>query len=125
MTRRVFTAVIRDGEILMVRHVHDGRDYWTLPGGGVEPDESLESAAAREVWEETGIRVRDIRELFADGDQMCFSATCEDGDMASLGSDPELAHACQMIREVRWFPLTDKRDDLQVSKVLERLGDGV
>lgn len=72
MTRRVFTAVIRGEDVLMVRHVHDGRDYWTLPGGGVEPNEAPIAAAAREVWEETGIRIRDTRELFSEGDQKVF-----------------------------------------------------
>ena len=31
-------------------------DVWFAPGGGVEPGESYEQAAHRELWEETGIR---------------------------------------------------------------------
>lgn len=35
-------------------------DYWITPGGGVEPNETLQQAALRELWEETGIRADQI-----------------------------------------------------------------
>lgn len=34
-----------------------GRDVWLTPGGGVGPGEDDRTALAREVWEETGLRV--------------------------------------------------------------------
>ncbi|MQA25664.1 MAG: NUDIX domain-containing protein [Micromonosporaceae bacterium] len=33
---------------------HDGHEYWTLPGGGVEPGETLESAVRRESGRSAG-----------------------------------------------------------------------
>lgn len=42
-------------EIFMFRHTGRTRTYWVLPGGGVDPGESWEQAALREMWEETGI----------------------------------------------------------------------
>ena len=33
--------------------------FWATPGGGVDPDESFEEAACREMLEETGLRIDD------------------------------------------------------------------
>jgi 8-oxo-dGTP diphosphatase len=38
-------------------------DDWTLPKGKLDPGESFEEAAVREVEEETGLRCRLVREL--------------------------------------------------------------
>lgn len=54
---RACGALLRDGKVLMVRHAHEGRCYWILPGGHVEPCESFESAVVREVREETGLDI--------------------------------------------------------------------
>jgi len=35
----------------------DAKGYWTPPGGGVEPGETVEEAVVREVLEETNMRV--------------------------------------------------------------------
>jgi len=43
-------------EILLMRRSDNG--YWGLPGGYVEPGESVSDAVAREVFEETGVRIR-------------------------------------------------------------------
>ncbi|WP_448811862.1 NUDIX hydrolase [Agromyces bauzanensis] len=58
---RAVSAIVRDaaGRYLLVRRSappEPGR--WTLPGGRVEPGESMADAVAREVLEETGLRVR-------------------------------------------------------------------
>ena len=54
-------AVVRDerGRVLLVRRGHEpALGKWSLPGGRIEPDESPEQAAVREVREETGLEVQ-------------------------------------------------------------------
>jgi 8-oxo-dGTP diphosphatase len=53
-------AIVRDsaGRLLLIRRgTEPGRGLWSIPGGRIEPGESAASAAAREVLEETGLRV--------------------------------------------------------------------
>ncbi len=64
MAGRACAAVVRGSAILMVHHVHEGRDYWTLPGGAVGAGESVEAAAVRELFEETGLRGVPGRRLY-------------------------------------------------------------
>lgn len=56
------TAVIFDQgrqKVLLTRRADNG--LWCLPGGAVDPGESVEEACTREVWEETGLRSRVTR----------------------------------------------------------------
>jgi 8-oxo-dGTP pyrophosphatase MutT (NUDIX family) len=59
---RTRTIVLHDGCVLLHPPGKDGGIWgtgaWGLPGGGLEPNESLVECARREVLEETGISVR-------------------------------------------------------------------
>ena len=44
-----------DGQILLIRRTDN--DLWSLPGGGMEPGETVIGCAVREVGEETGIDI--------------------------------------------------------------------
>lgn len=56
--------VVHRGHVLFLRAVEPGREFYFLPGGGVNHGETLAAACEREVLEETGLRVRATRPLF-------------------------------------------------------------
>lgn len=51
------------GELLLIRNSYGRTDLWVLPGGGIRPFEKRALAAAREVKEELGCGVRNLRFL--------------------------------------------------------------
>jgi ADP-ribose pyrophosphatase YjhB (NUDIX family) len=55
------SAVIfdEDKKVLLTRRSDNGQ--WCLPGGAMEPGESVAEACIREVWEETGLHVEILR----------------------------------------------------------------
>ncbi|MCX6152013.1 MAG: NUDIX hydrolase N-terminal domain-containing protein [Ignavibacteriales bacterium] len=49
-------VVFRDNKILLVKEILDGG--WTLPGGWADPNETPSQSVEREVFEESGFRVK-------------------------------------------------------------------
>ncbi|MDR2355691.1 MAG: NUDIX hydrolase [Clostridiales Family XIII bacterium] len=99
------------GRVLLVRQRHEGRDIWMPPGGGIEAGENAVQAAAREVFEETGLGVTigpllwHVEAVSEDGGQRFvnfFLARAANG-AAALGADPEFDAAHQVLRELRYF----------------------
>lgn len=113
----------REGSRLLAVRTR-GRDRFYLPGGKFEPGETAEQALVREVYEELGIALRDLRPAFTvralahglaeatDLDMHCFTATAA-GDPRPDGEIAELA----------WLRIPDDpRAAPAVRTVLARLG---
>lgn len=50
--------ILQESRLLMVNAFPEGQsDLWCAPGGGAEPHQSLPQNLAREVFEETGLRI--------------------------------------------------------------------
>lgn len=98
---RVRVIVYRDdGDILLVKN-RFSRQKWALPGGGVNRNESYEQAAVREVLEEIGLKIHNLRylgkanshESYAKFSVRVFAAHASDYDIK-----------CNFeIMEARWF----------------------
>jgi 8-oxo-dGTP pyrophosphatase MutT (NUDIX family) len=75
------TAIIQDsdGQILMQHRADFGAAWWGLPGGLLEPGESLEECLRREAWEETGLRIEPLR-LMGSYSSLRYAVTYPNGD---------------------------------------------
>ncbi|PKL92459.1 MAG: NUDIX hydrolase [Candidatus Goldiibacteriota bacterium HGW-Goldbacteria-1] len=52
-------VVVQGGQLLLVkRNIHPGRGMWALPGGFAEQGETVQAAAKRELFEETGLKAK-------------------------------------------------------------------
>jgi len=61
---RIAVIIPRNNEILLVKHVKGNREYWLVPGGGLDFGETIEDCARRELKEETNLDIKLIKLLF-------------------------------------------------------------
>jgi 8-oxo-dGTP diphosphatase len=109
-------VVTDDGHLLLIERGWDPYEgHWALPGGHVDPGETSLDAAARELTEETGVRVdpadlapigvfdapdRDPRGRYV---SVAYLARVPAGTRAVAGTDA---------RKAAWFPLDKLPRDL-------------
>ena len=103
----------------MVRISDQGKSWWCLPGGTIEPNETPEQAISRELYEELNLKVKPRQRLYethmphARGVDYGILVDAPSG-MPSLGVD-------RAIVEWAWCPLDEVDGSWQVDKVREAL----
>ena len=106
-------VVCRNGKLLLVEHRMKGRDFFNLPGGGIEEGEAPAEAALRELSEEAGVEGHVIRPLAIeykpDLESRIFTFLVEipEDAVPQKGTDPELSEEEQTIVGVSWFSLRE------------------
>jgi 8-oxo-dGTP pyrophosphatase MutT (NUDIX family) len=111
-----YQAAVVLSEHLLLLNVLDrqtGELYWLFPGGGREAGETAEQCVAREVWEETSLRVAVTRLLFEVPDipagsydrLRTYLCVVQEGT-ARPGIEPEVDGEGQpTIQDIGWFHL--------------------
>ena len=64
----VFTIIDDKMKVLLIQRGHEPfKDKWAFPGGFIEMDEELEDAVVRELYEETGLRGVELKQMHTFG----------------------------------------------------------
>lgn len=105
----------RQNMVMVLNQKRDSR-YWSIPGGAVEPGETLEQAAIREAKEESGLDIalgglHSVREVFFTqaGDHaliFTFYAVVTGGQLEILDPDGDII-------EVKWMSVQEANEVMQ------------
>lgn len=89
-------------EILLVRHTYMYTNYWSAPGGGVKKFEKMEDVATREVKEEVGVDIYDIRFVGEYKTEVEFKKDCVSLCVAKTDNKNYKIDEKEIL-EARWF----------------------
>ena len=108
---RAQCLIVRNNRILMTKHRIAEREWWCLPGGGIDKNETPEAAAVRELKEECNVIGRIIRMIshnsYSDENKDYTFLIDIDGQEPQLGFDPELIDSRQIITDLKWLSLNE------------------
>jgi 8-oxo-dGTP diphosphatase len=106
----IFSLVENDLQVLLVKRKYPPfAGVWAIPGGFVQPDESLEAAASRELEEETAVTEVYIEQLYTFGDPGRDPRTrvITVAYFALVPHDAIKHHPGDDAAETAWFSLAD------------------
>lgn len=128
--------VVADGRILLQQDSDPGvpgSRWWVTPGGGIDDGEAAETAAVRELWEETGLEVtpdqlrgpvaeRVVRHGYSDRiliqHETFFRVDVPYYDVVPQGLT---ATELERMQGHRWFPVEALPDPLWPASLIELL----
>lgn len=94
-------------QILLCKRTQEDEEYgdaWSIPGGGLEPNENLEEAIHREIKEELGCRIKWLKHFKS------YSVAYEDFVVGATYFYGEISGVIRLnheLSEYRWFDIND------------------
>jgi 8-oxo-dGTP diphosphatase len=64
MRGRATAVIINNNQILLMKRNNHGKKYYAFIGGGIDDPETPEQAVVREVYEETSLKVKIVKQLY-------------------------------------------------------------
>ncbi len=111
-TDQAIIAAITDGErLLLGRQSGWPARRWSVVAGFVEPGETLEQTVAREVLEETGVRVHIDSARYLASQPWPFPGSLMLGFIAH--AEPDAPRASEELEDARWFSADEVRAGLE------------
>lgn len=112
--KSVRAIIIRDKKILLVHRFKNNIEYWVVPGGGVEDDETLEEALNREVMEETSLKIlshKFLESTLSGGIEHYLYQCRTNRDIATIKEDsPEQLNSSNNNQYIlTWVPLIEAK----------------
>lgn len=109
--------VEHDGNLLLGRQPRFPAGNYSALAGFVEPGETIEEAVAREVLEETAVRVRDV--TYITSQPWPFPSSLMIGCHAHA-DDPAIVIDITELEDARWFSRADVADAMEAAKTGEQ-----
>jgi len=117
--KRAAAVILKDDQILMVKISDQGRSWWCLPGGTIEPGETPEQAIARELSEEPNLIASPSRRIYES--QLPDEPRIDYGILVDLPpGDPSIGIDRAVVAWA-WFPMDEVGDSWQVLEVKKAL----
>jgi ADP-ribose pyrophosphatase YjhB (NUDIX family) len=103
---------IHNKRLLMVyQGKQDEEKRWSVPSGGLEPNETIQECCKREVWEETGYRVEVGRHIYTKrGAEDNISTEILYFETSVMGGEATIQDPDACIHDIEWVSIEELKN---------------
>jgi len=120
--------VVKNEKILMIKAKQHGK--WELPGGGIELGETIKEGLEREVYEETGYKVKTNGNVIHFTNHFFYAPDIDEffetivlilkAKLKESKQDKKIINYQDEIDEVKWVPI-NKLEDYELKEITQKV----